>query len=227
MIDRTLVFCFCLYWCRVFIWDWIRRTKMASPMPAPAVTPIGPPPMSIHHQPPTGSIHGPFRLHIILKQGRDLAAKDSCGMQISLALSSMCLFWLLTKQLLAALFHQSKSSAVRFLEFRRYISFWYLGTSDPYVKFKLGNKVIYRSKTVYRDLNPVWEEDFDAQVDDLSVPLHIRVCKATAKSLIIHMIDYFIHFLLSLSTVDLWIDPRCLITIGACKTISWDHRLST
>lgn len=53
-----------------------------------------------------------------------------------------------------------------------------VGTSDPYVKFKLGNKVIHRSKTVYRDLNPIWEEDFYAHVDDLNTPLHIRVIKS-------------------------------------------------
>ena len=54
-------------------------------------------------------------------------------------------------------------------------TYWNTGTSDPYVKFKLGNKVIYRSKTIYRDLNPIWEEDFDVHLDDLNTPLHIRV----------------------------------------------------
>uniref|UniRef100_A0A0P5T207 Multiple C2 and transmembrane domain-containing protein n=1 Tax=Daphnia magna TaxID=35525 RepID=A0A0P5T207_9CRUS len=98
---------------------------VGSPMPAMSVSSL-PPLLSLQQ---SGSIQplGPFRLHVVLKQGRDLAAKDSCG------------------------------------------------TSDPYVKFKLGNKVIHRSKTVYRDLNPIWEEDFYAHVDDLNTPLHIRV----------------------------------------------------
>ena len=55
---------------------------------------------------------------------------------------------------------------------------WWLamaGTSDPYVKFKMGNKVIHKSKTIYRDLNPTWDEDFDVTVDDLGTPLQVRV----------------------------------------------------
>ncbi|XP_057381263.1 multiple C2 and transmembrane domain-containing protein-like [Daphnia carinata] len=101
------------------------KHTMVSPMPAMSVSSL-PPLLSLQQ---SGSIQpvGPFRLHVILKQGRNLAAKDSCG------------------------------------------------TSDPYVKFKLGNKVIHRSKTVYRDLNPIWEEDFYAHLDDLNTPLHIRV----------------------------------------------------
>lgn len=70
---------------------------------------------------------GPFRLHINLKQGRNLAIKDSCG------------------------------------------------TSDPYVKFKIGNTAVYRSKTIYRDLNPLWDEEFDIFIDDLTTPLNVRV----------------------------------------------------
>nr|CAH0111794.1 unnamed protein product [Daphnia galeata] len=98
---------------------------MVSTMPATSVSSL--PPLTSMQQPGSIQLLGPFRLHVVLKQGRDLAAKDSCG------------------------------------------------TSDPYVKFKLGSKVIYRSKTVYRDLNPIWEEDFDVHLDDLNTPLHIRV----------------------------------------------------
>ena len=54
-----------------------------------------------------------------------------------------------------------------------------VGTSDPYVKFKLGSKIIHRSKTVYKDLNPVWDEEFDGNLDDLATPLHIRVRSVT------------------------------------------------
>ncbi|XP_046657711.1 multiple C2 and transmembrane domain-containing protein-like [Daphnia pulicaria] len=98
---------------------------MVSTMPATSVSSL--PPLTSMLQPGSIQLVGPFRLHVVLKQGRDLAAKDSCG------------------------------------------------TSDPYVKFKLGNKVIYRSKTIHRDLNPIWEEDFDIYLDDLNTPLHIRV----------------------------------------------------
>jgi len=76
---------------------------------------------------PGASGLGPFRLHVFLRQGRDLAVKDTCG------------------------------------------------TSDPYVKFKQFNKMLHRSKTIYRDLNPTWDEEFDLAIDDLSTPLNVRV----------------------------------------------------
>ncbi|XP_031349348.1 multiple C2 and transmembrane domain-containing protein isoform X3 [Photinus pyralis] len=49
------------------------------------------------------------------------------------------------------------------------------GTSDPYVKFKCGGKLIYKSKTVYRDLNPVWDESFTTPIEDPFVPIQIKV----------------------------------------------------
>ena len=39
---------------------------------------------------PACSIMGPFRLHVFLRQGRDLAAKDTCGKRISEAGSVDC-----------------------------------------------------------------------------------------------------------------------------------------
>jgi Ca2+-dependent lipid-binding protein len=49
------------------------------------------------------------------------------------------------------------------------------GTSDPYVKFKLGGRMLYKSKTIYRNLNPVWDEVFTLPVEDPFVPVHIKV----------------------------------------------------
>lgn len=49
------------------------------------------------------------------------------------------------------------------------------GTSDPYVKFKIGPKQLYRSRTINKTLNPVWNEHFMALIDDLSQPLILRV----------------------------------------------------
>ncbi|NXH65125.1 MCTP1 protein, partial [Rhabdornis inornatus] len=49
------------------------------------------------------------------------------------------------------------------------------GTSDPYVKFKLGGKEVFRSKTVYKNLNPVWEEKAYILIDNLREPLYIKV----------------------------------------------------
>ncbi|NXJ24340.1 MCTP1 protein, partial [Dicrurus megarhynchus] len=49
------------------------------------------------------------------------------------------------------------------------------GTSDPYVKFKLGGKEVFRSKTVHKNLNPVWEEKASILTDNLREPLYIKV----------------------------------------------------
>ena len=49
------------------------------------------------------------------------------------------------------------------------------GSSDPYVKFFHDGKMVYKSKTVYKDLNPFWDEKFDLIIEDVSVPLDIKV----------------------------------------------------
>ncbi|RWS28324.1 multiple C2 and transmembrane domain-containing protein 1-like protein [Leptotrombidium deliense] len=49
------------------------------------------------------------------------------------------------------------------------------GTSDPYVKFKIGNKVVYKSRCVQKCLNPQWDETFTVRVDDVFQPLCIKV----------------------------------------------------
>uniref|UniRef100_A0A4W5KQ28 C2 domain-containing protein n=1 Tax=Hucho hucho TaxID=62062 RepID=A0A4W5KQ28_9TELE len=49
------------------------------------------------------------------------------------------------------------------------------GTSDPYVKFKLDGKTLYKSKVVYKNLNPTWSESFSFPVRDLDQRLYIKV----------------------------------------------------
>ncbi|XP_072160586.1 multiple C2 and transmembrane domain-containing protein isoform X2 [Bemisia tabaci] len=49
------------------------------------------------------------------------------------------------------------------------------GTSDPYVKFKVNGRLMYKSKTIYRDLNPQWDESFTLPVEDVFTPVHIKV----------------------------------------------------
>ncbi|XP_061886757.1 multiple C2 and transmembrane domain-containing protein 1-like isoform X2 [Entelurus aequoreus] len=49
------------------------------------------------------------------------------------------------------------------------------GSSDPYVKLKMAGKEVFRSKTVHKNLNPVWEEKTTVLVDDLSEPLYVKV----------------------------------------------------
>ncbi|XP_049543863.1 multiple C2 and transmembrane domain-containing protein [Anopheles darlingi] len=49
------------------------------------------------------------------------------------------------------------------------------GTSDPYVKFKIGGRLLYKSKTVHKDLNPIWDETFVVPVEDPFQPIIIKV----------------------------------------------------
>ncbi|TKS85074.1 Multiple C2 and transmembrane domain-containing protein 1 [Collichthys lucidus] len=49
------------------------------------------------------------------------------------------------------------------------------GTSDPYVRFKLGGKDVFKSKTISKNLNPVWDEKTTLTVDSLNEPLHVKV----------------------------------------------------
>ncbi|XP_040584777.1 multiple C2 and transmembrane domain-containing protein 1 isoform X3 [Mesocricetus auratus] len=49
------------------------------------------------------------------------------------------------------------------------------GTSDPYVKFKIGRKEVFRSKIIHKNLNPVWEERTCILVEHLREPLYVKV----------------------------------------------------
>ncbi|XP_044518689.1 multiple C2 and transmembrane domain-containing protein 1 isoform X2 [Gracilinanus agilis] len=49
------------------------------------------------------------------------------------------------------------------------------GTSDPYVKFKIGGKEVFRSKIIHKNLNPVWEEKACILIDQTREPLYIKV----------------------------------------------------
>ncbi|XP_047509897.1 multiple C2 and transmembrane domain-containing protein isoform X3 [Pieris napi] len=49
------------------------------------------------------------------------------------------------------------------------------GTSDPYVKFKAGGRLLHKSRIVYRDLNPVWDECFTVPIEDPFQPVQLKV----------------------------------------------------
>ncbi|KAM9811063.1 multiple C2 and transmembrane domain-containing protein 1 isoform 1-T1 [Neosynchiropus ocellatus] len=49
------------------------------------------------------------------------------------------------------------------------------GTSDPYVKFKIAGKEVFRSKTIHKNLNPVWDERVTLLVETLREPLYVKV----------------------------------------------------
>uniref|UniRef100_A0A665SWG1 Multiple C2 domains, transmembrane 1a n=1 Tax=Echeneis naucrates TaxID=173247 RepID=A0A665SWG1_ECHNA len=50
-----------------------------------------------------------------------------------------------------------------------------IGTSDPYVKFKIAGKEVFRSKTIHKNLNPVWDERVSLHVETLRDPLYVKV----------------------------------------------------
>ena len=37
--------------------------------------------------------------------------------------------------------------------------------------------MVYKSKTIYKDLNPFWDENFYITIEDLNLPLELKVCK--------------------------------------------------
>uniref|UniRef100_A0A7N6AV24 C2 domain-containing protein n=1 Tax=Anabas testudineus TaxID=64144 RepID=A0A7N6AV24_ANATE len=55
------------------------------------------------------------------------------------------------------------------------------GTSDPYVKFKIAGKEVFRSKTIHKNLNPVWDERVSLHVETLRDPLYVKVQQTNAK----------------------------------------------
>lgn len=56
-----------------------------------------------------------------------------------------------------------------------YLPIFIIGTSDPYVKFKLNGKTLYKSKVVYKNLNPVWDETVVLPVQTLDQKLWVKV----------------------------------------------------
>lgn len=49
------------------------------------------------------------------------------------------------------------------------------GASDPYVKVKCSGRLLHKSRTVHRDLNPVWDESVTLPVEDPFQSLTIKV----------------------------------------------------
>ena len=52
--------------------------------------------------------------------------------------------------------------------------FFIVGTSDPYVKIRLG-KQRHKSRIIYRNLNPVWNESFSFTTNSLDESLVFKV----------------------------------------------------
>lgn len=95
-----------------------------------------------------------YKLEIELKRGHNLAVRDRGG-----GLNPV------------------RRRLLQFFFFKIIIlmPFFPIGSSDPYVKFKLAGKEVFRSKTIHRNLNPVWDERTTVVLDSLSEPLYVKV----------------------------------------------------
>jgi Ca2+-dependent lipid-binding protein len=51
----------------------------------------------------------------------------------------------------------------------------FTGTSDPYVKVCYNNEEKYTTNTIYKNLNPVWNEKFSFFVNDLNIPIYFNI----------------------------------------------------
>lgn len=49
------------------------------------------------------------------------------------------------------------------------------GTSDPYARVRYGSKVVYKTKTVKKTLQPEWNESFSLKVSEGRSQLDIKV----------------------------------------------------
>lgn len=73
------------------------------------------------------------------------------------------------------------------------------GTSDPYVKFKSGSRLLYKSKTVRKELNPVFDEMFTVPIEDPFELINIKVF--CSKIFFIILCDITISFRFSITTL--------------------------
>lgn len=108
-----------------------------------------------------------FQLRVHLKSGCDLVAMDKNGKcQVTTVTSDPPLSTLLSGTLSCV------AHVMSTLSFPLCLS---TGLSDPYVKFKVGGRLLHKSRTIHRDLNPVWDEVFIVPVEDPFQPIIVKV----------------------------------------------------
>lgn len=94
--------------------------------------------------------------------------------------------------------------------------FSFKGTSDPYVKFKLNGKTLYKSKVIYKNLNPVWDEIVVLPIQSLDQKLRVKVITDSFKICSFITIFFFLHnFFLNLPQLVLLLFPRTVININS------------
>ncbi|EPY85569.1 hypothetical protein CB1_000370038 [Camelus ferus] len=100
-----------------------------------------------------------YLLTIHLKEGRNLVIRDRCGAE---GKDVGSIFLCYPPDPLA------RSHALKQPVF-------VARTSDPYVKFKLNGKTLYKSKVIYKNLNPVWDEIVVLPIQSLDQKLRVKV----------------------------------------------------
>ncbi|CAL4189727.1 unnamed protein product, partial [Meganyctiphanes norvegica] len=83
------------------------------------------------------------------------------------------------------------------------------GTSDPYVKFKVNDKLLHKSKIVYNEINPTWYESFSISIQDKFEPVIIEVFDYD----IVSQDDFMGMALLDITKVELntWVNKTLLL----------------
>ncbi|KAK7822166.1 hypothetical protein U0070_000730 [Myodes glareolus] len=104
-----------------------------------------------------------YLLTIHLKEGRNLVVRDRCAPQEGPLRSAV-----------SALRPAEGLADVLALAGDNMCGFG-AGTSDPYVKFKLNGKTLYKSKVIYKNLNPVWDEIVVLPIQSLDQKLRVKV----------------------------------------------------
>lgn len=91
------------------------------------------------------------------------------------------------------------------------------GASDPYVKIKCAGRLLHKSRTVHRELNPVWDESVTLPIEDPFQPLNFKVRDVNVQRFIFLISQYFAMKILVCFA-------RYLITTGVSKMTSWVQR---
>lgn len=113
-----------------------------------------------------------FQLRIHLISGHDLKPMDKNGLCFNYKPYSLYSFQMVVE---GTLIKEIVHTPLFISPHNKNYACACVGTSDPYVKFKLNGRLLYKSKTVHKDLNPVWDETFIVPIEDPFQSIQIKV----------------------------------------------------
>uniref|UniRef100_A0A8C9T7C4 Multiple C2 and transmembrane domain containing 1 n=1 Tax=Scleropages formosus TaxID=113540 RepID=A0A8C9T7C4_SCLFO len=101
-------------------------------------------------------------------------------------------------------------------------------TSDPYVKFKMGGKEVFRSRTVHKNLNPVWDEKVSLLLESLCEPLYVKVTVLLTTLASLFHASYSLVYQFDLAVLHLLLCCRQLdVTLDLKDPQQPEHKLGT